>query len=65
MTKDLARYLTCLIADDIDSRPLLKMCMSSLECEKLEQAFIKEDFKAIQKFIEKKLALDKQNEEQL
>ena len=62
MTQDLARYLVNLIADDVDSRLYLNMDMSSYECEQLEAMFIKEDFSAIQEYLEKKLAWDKQNE---
>ena len=62
MTQDLARYLVCQIADDIDSRIYLNKYMSSYECEKLEEMFIKEDFVAIQRYLERKLAWDKQNE---
>lgn len=64
MTQDLARYLVCRIADDIDSRIYLNKDMSSYECEKLEAMFIKEDFAAIQKYLERKLAWDKNNETQ-
>lgn len=63
MDKELARYLTRLIADDIDSRPLLGTGISSFECELLEQAFVDYNFKDIQKFLEKKLGWDKQNKD--
>lgn len=62
MTKDLARYLVCLIADDVDSRLYLNKDMSSFECERLEEMFINENFAKIQKFIENKLSWDKRNE---
>ena len=62
MTQDLARYLVNLIADDVDGRLYFNKYMSIYECEQLEAMFIKEDFSAIQEFLEKKLAWDKQNE---
>lgn len=62
MTQDLARYLVNLIADDVDGRLYLNKDMSSYECEQLEAMFIKEDFSAIQEYLEKKLAWDKNNE---
>lgn len=65
MTRELSRYLTVLIADDIDNRPYINMDMSSCECERLEAMFVKEDFSAIQKFLENKLLQDKQNEIEL
>lgn len=65
MTQELARYLTVLIADDINNRPYLNMYMSNYECDRLEAMFVKEDFAEIQKFIENKLSWDKQNEIEL
>lgn len=62
MTQDLARYLTALIADDIDDRPYLNMDMSAYECVQLENALKKDDFAFVQKFLEHKLTWDKQNE---
>ena len=63
MTQELARYLTVLIADDIDNRPYLNnMGMSAYECVQLENALKKEDFASVQTFLEKKLTWDKQNE---
>ena len=65
MTQELARYLTVLIADDIDNRPYLNMDMSAYECVQLENALKKEDFASVQIFLEKKLVWDKQNETEL
>ena len=65
MTQELARYLTVLIADDIDNRPYLNMDMSAYECVQLENALKKEDFAFVQTFLEKKLTWDKQNETEL
>ena len=65
MTRDLARYLAVLIADDIDNRPFLNEYMSANESVQLENALKKDDFAFVQTFLEKKLAWDKQNEIEL
>lgn len=65
MTRDLASYLTALIADDIDNRTLLNKYMSTYDCDRLKSMFVKENFSAIQKFLENKLSWDKQNEIEL
>ena len=65
MTRDLARYLTALIADDINNRPFLDMYMSANESVQLENALKKDDFTFVQTFLEHKLAWDKQNEIEL
>ena len=65
MKPELARYLTVLIADDIDNRPYLNMDMSAYECVQLENALKKDDFASVQTCLEKKLVWDKQNETEL
>lgn len=65
MTRELASYLTALIADDIDNRTCLDEYMSQYECDRLEAMFVKENFSAIQKFLEHELDWDKQNEIEL
>lgn len=62
MTRELARYLTALIADDIDNRPFLNTNMSANESVQLENALKKDDFAFVQTFLENKLGWDKQNE---
>ena len=62
MNKGLARFLTGLVANFIDEHtPADKMCMSSYECELMENTFIKEDFDQIEKFLEKKNPNPKEN----
>ena len=55
MKKDLARFLTCLVANRIDQDGKAKMCMSNNECESLENAFVNERFEAIDMFINRKM----------
>lgn len=63
MTQELARYMTALIADDIDNRQFLNTDMSAYECVQLENALKKDDFAFVQTFLAKKLAWDKQNKQ--
>lgn len=65
MTRELAGYLTALIADDIDNRPFLNEYMSANECVQLENALKKDDFAFVQTFLENKLGWDEQNETEL
>ena len=55
MTKELARYLTVLIANDIDTKSN-GIDMSSYECEQIELAFLKGNFADIEVFIKGKLS---------
>ena len=55
MTQELARYLTVLIANDIDTKTN-GMDMSSYECEQIELAFIKGNFADIEVFVKHKLS---------
>ncbi len=54
MTNELARYLTVLIAKDIDACTT-GMCVSSYECEQIEFALIKGNFAAVESFVKKRL----------
>lgn len=65
MTRELAKYLTALVADDIDSRSCLNEYMSNYECDRLTAMFVKENFSAIQEFLEHNLDWDKLNETEL
>ena len=65
MTRELASFLTALIADYIDDRPYINEYMSEYECDRLEAMLVREDFSEIQKFIEHQLAWDKENEKEL
>lgn len=53
MTKNFARYLTCLIAKDLDSRT--STCISSYECELIEQKFIDNKFDEIELYVMNKI----------
>ena len=55
MKKDLARFLTCLVTKRIDQEGKAKMCMSNMECESLENAFVNERFDSIDSFINRKM----------
>lgn len=54
MTKDFARFLTTCVAQFLDRNPS-GMCLSSMECEELEQAFIEGNFAKIEIFTKLKL----------
>ena len=54
MSKDLAMFLTACVAQFLDRNPNGK-CLSSMECEELEQAFIGGDFAKIEIFTKLKL----------
>ena len=49
MTNELARFLTTCVADFLD-RHTNEMCMSSKQCEELEQAFLDNNFAKIEIF---------------
>jgi hypothetical protein len=53
MTTALARYLTCLIANDYEQKST--GCISSYECELLEERFKQGRFEEIQSYLTKKL----------
>lgn len=54
MSKELARYLTILIANDLDSKTG-GMNISNFECEGLEESFMRGDFKNIEIYLKTKL----------
>lgn len=53
MTKELSRYLTCLIANDYDKKST--GCISSYECELIEKRFIDGKFDEIEGYLRRKL----------
>ena len=53
MDKRLARYITCLIANDYDKKS--EGCISSYECELLEKKFIEGRFEQIEQWLVNRL----------
>lgn len=55
MKRELARYLTLLIVNHIDTHSTSMMCVSSYEAVAIEDNFVKGEFDKIQSFLEKRL----------
>ena len=53
MSKNFARYLTCLIANDYDKKS--RGCISSYECEIIEKRFQEGKFDEIENFLRRRL----------
>lgn len=55
MKRELARYLTLLIVNHIDTHSVPMMGVSSYEAVAIEDKFVKEEFDEIQSYLEKRL----------